>query len=228
MDGNGRWAKKRHLPKIVGHREGVKRVEEIVKVSTKMGVKVLTLFAFSTENWDRPKEEVSILMELLVSFLNKKIKSLYKNNIKLTFIGREQGVPKVVSNVIHSATELTRNNTGMILNVAFNYGSRLEILDAVAKIATEVKNGRMEISDINEKIFDQALYTKGLVDPDLMIRTSGEKRVSNFLLWQLSYAEFYFSDKYWPDFGETEFKKALLDFNQRQRRYGNVISEIVN
>jgi len=223
MDGNGRWAAQRNLPRPQGHLEGVKRVEEIVEEATKAGIKVLTLFAFSTENWTRPPEEVSILMRTLISVLNKKIQKIHGNNIKLQFIGRRKGVPAEVLDCMDAAKELTRNNAGMILNIAFNYGGRLEILDATASIATAVKNGDLDIQQIDENIFSQALYTKGLPDPDLLIRTSGEKRISNFLLWQLSYAELYFTEKYWPDFDKNEFQKALDDFKNRERRYGNVL-----
>lgn len=225
MDGNGRWAKSRHLPRTSGHIEGVKRVEEIVYFASARGIKVLTLFTFSTENWNRPQEEVSMLMKMLITVLNKKIQQLNKKKIRLQFIGRKEGVPASVLKTIHGATELTKNNDGMTLNMAFNYGGRLEILDAVKNIAAAVKNGQMQVSDITEETLSQLLYTKGLPDPDLLIRTSGEKRISNFLLWQLSYAEFYFTDKFWPDFNEHEFEKALSDFKRRERRYGKVTAD---
>src|SRR3989338_241526 len=222
MDGNGRWAKSRHLPRTSGHIEGVKRVEEIVYFASARGIKVLTLFTFSTENWSRPKQEVSMLMRMLITVLNKKIQELNKKNIRLRLIGRKEGVPQSVLKTILSATELTKNNDGMILNMAFNYGGRLEILDAVKTIAAAVKNNEMQTEDITEETLNQLLYTKGLPDPDLLIRTSGEKRISNFLLWQLSYSEFYFTDKFWPDFNKDEFEKALTDFKRRERRYGKV------
>lgn len=222
MDGNGRWAKSRHLPRTSGHIEGVKRVEEIVYFASARGIKVLTLFTFSTENWSRPKQEVSMLMKMLITVLNKKIQELNKKNIRLRLIGRKEGVPESVLKTIISATELTKNNDGMVLNMAFNYGGRLEILDAVKTIAAAVKNNEMQIEDITENTLNQLLYTKGLPDPDLLIRTSGEKRISNFLLWQLSYSEFYFTDKFWPDFNKDEFEKALTDFKRRERRYGKI------
>ena len=187
-----------------------------------MDGKVLTLFTFSTENWSRPKQEVSMLMRMLITVLNKKIQELNKKNIRLRLIGRKEGVPQSVLKTILSATELTKNNDGMILNMAFNYGGRLEILDAVKTIAAAVKNNEMQTEDITEDTLNQLLYTKGLPDPDLLIRTSGEKRISNFLLWQLSYSEFYFTDKFWPDFNKDEFEKALTDFKRRERRYGKV------
>ena len=223
MDGNGRWAQSRHLPRTSGHIEGVKRVEEIVYFASARGIKVLTLFTFSTENWNRPKQEVSMLMKMLITVLNKKIQELNKKNIRLQLIGRREGVPASVLKTILSATELTKDNEGMTLNMAFNYGGRLEILDAVKSIAAAVKNDQLQLSDITEETLSQLLYTKGLPDPDLLIRTSGEKRISNFLLWQLSYSEFYFTDKFWPDFNKDEFEKALTDFKHRERRYGKVM-----
>ena len=222
MDGNGRWAQKRNLPRTRGHLQGVKRVEEIIEAASAMGIKVLTLFAFSTENWNRPEDEVSMLMRTLISALNKKVRELNKGNIRFRFIGRRGGIPKAVLKTIDAAEALTKENTGLTLNVAFNYGGRIEILDAVKKIATDVKNNKLKVSGITEEVFNDALYTKGLPDPDLLIRTSGEQRISNFLLWQLSYAEFYFTDKFWPDFDAQELKKAIDEFGTRERRYGNV------
>ena len=223
MDGNGRWAQKRHLPRTQGHVEGVKRVQEIIYAANDAGIRVLTLFTFSTENWTRPKNEVSMLMRTLITVMNSRIGNLNKKNIKFQFIGRKEGVPDSVLKTIQSSMELTKNNTGMTLNMAFNYGSRGEILDAVVNIAKAVKEGQLSLEEINEEKFNQSLYTKGLPDPDLLIRTSGEKRISNFLLWQLSYAELYFTDKCWPDFNEKEFKKAMLDYQSRERRFGNVV-----
>ncbi len=222
MDGNGRWAQKRHLPRTRGHIEGGKRVEEIVGAARKKGIKVLTLYTFSTENWNRPQSEVSMLMRMLTSLLNKKITELSHNGIRVQFIGKEEGIPPAVREVIHRATQLTKNNTDMILNMAFNYGGRQEIVEAIQRIAASLKNNTLKISDIDEELIDRSLYTKGLPDPDLLIRTSGEKRISNFLLWQSSYAEFYFTDKLWPDFDTAEFEKALMDFQTRQRRYGGI------
>lgn len=222
MDGNGRWARQRHLPRTQGHLEGVKRVEEIIVAAREMGIEVLTLYTFSTENWSRPENEVSMLMETLINVLNKNIARLCEGDIRFQFIGRREGIPEKVLKTIDSAMDLTKDNRTLILNLAFNYGGRLEIIDAVRKIASEVKNSRLKIEEINEEVVSEALYTQGLPDPDLLIRTSGEKRISNFLLWQLSYAEFYFTDKYWPEFGKEEFQKALLDFRSRERRYGNI------
>ena len=224
MDGNGRWAESRNLPRTQGHLEGVKRIEEIVEAARRRGIMVLTVFTFSTENWTRPQYEVSMLMGTLVAMLGQKARELHKNNIRLQVIGRRDGVPDMVLKTIDAAAELTRKNTGMILNMAFNYGGRREILDATVKIAQKIKNDEMRIEDINEQAFSSLLYTNGLPDPDLLIRTSGEKRISNFLLWQLSYAEFYFTEKFWPDFNEQEFDRALEDYKTRERRYGNVVT----
>ncbi|HPN87888.1 MAG TPA: isoprenyl transferase [Candidatus Omnitrophota bacterium] len=225
MDGNGRWAKKRGLIRTQGHLEGVKRVEEIINAALEWKIKVLTLFTFSTENWLRPKTEVSMLMNTLVSVLNDRLMKLVKNNIKFQTIGRYDGLPKSVYETICSVTEKTKNNTGLILNLAFNYGARTEILDAVKDLVKKIKAGNLNVEDVSEEVFSNALYTRGLPDPDLLIRTSGEKRISNFLLWQLSYAEFYFTEKYWPEFTAVEFKKAILDFQNRERRYGGILKE---
>ena len=222
LDGNGRWASRKMLPRFRGHLEGVKRVEEISEIARRMGIKVLTLFVFSTENWRRPSQEVSMLMATLDSVLQRKTEKLMKTGIRLHFIGRRDGIPIEVMQSLEKAMELTKHNTGMTLNLALNYGSRLEILDATKLLATAVKRGDLDIDQINEQKFSDVLYTKGLPDPDLLVRTSGEKRISNFLLWQLSYAEFYFTDVCWPDFNETEFLKAITEYQQRDRRYGQV------
>ncbi len=226
MDGNGRWAKNRNLPRSQGHIEGVKRVDELIDYAPELGVKAVTLFTFSTENWTRPENEVSMLMNILVAVLNKKLKKLMKNNIQFRTIGREERVPEVLLEVLKKVADATKDNTGLIINLAFNYGGRLEIIDAIKKIASNVKDGKAQIEDINEKLVSQNLYTHNLSDPDLLIRTSGEKRISNFLLWQLSYAEFYFTEKMWPDFTKEEFIKALESFEQRERRYGQVSEEV--
>ena len=220
MDGNGRWAKARRMPRSYGHLNGVKRVDEIVAAAQRMGVKALTLFAFSSENWKRPKAEVSMLMKTLASNLDKKAKELHRLGIRFKVIGRSEGVPDLVLRSLENAQEKTHGNNGMTLNLAFNYGARQEIVDAVRKIASDAKKGKLRVEKIDEKTVSDALYTKDLPDPDLLIRTSGEMRISNFLLWQLSYAEFYFTNKHWPEFTEKEFQKAILDFQGRQRRYG--------
>lgn len=222
MDGNGRWAKHHHLTRTQGHAEGIKRVEEIVAAAQKIGVNVLTLFTFSTENWRRPESEISVLMNMLTNVLRQKIKNLKENNIKFQVIGRETDVPRAVMKTFQMATSETKNNTGLIVNLAFNYGSRQEIVDAVRKIAAAVEEKSLVVGDIDEKTVARFLYTKNLPDPDLLIRTSGEKRISNFLLWQLSYAELYFTDKFWPDFTKEEFEKAIADYQRRERRYGDL------
>ena len=224
MDGNGRWAKQKRMPRSYGHLNGVKRVDEIVAASHRMGIKVLTLFAFSSENWKRPKTEVSMLMRTLASNLNKKSKELHRMGIRFKMIGRREGVPDIVLKSLDQAQEKTKSNEGMILNIAFNYGSRQEIVDAVCGIAKGVKSENLKISDIDEDTVSNALYTAGMPDPDLLIRTSGETRISNFLLWQLSYSELYFTKKFWPEFTEKELEKAIADFKNRQRRYGAVRS----
>ena len=222
MDGNGRWAEHQSLPRSKGHIEGVRRVEEIIDMAREIGIKVVTLFTFSTENWDRPEDEVSLIMNILTAVLDKKLQKLKNDNIQLRTIGRTERIPKALLETIQNVVAATKNNTGLIVNLAFNYGARLEILDAVKKISAAVKSGELDIDDISEQVINQSLYTNGLPDPDLLIRTSGEKRISNFLLWQLSYAEFYFTEKFWPDFDATEFKNAILDYQARERRFGKL------
>jgi undecaprenyl diphosphate synthase len=222
MDGNGRWAKQKNMPRVYGHVEGVKRVDEIVAVARRMEIKFLTLFAFSIENWSRPKQEVKMLMKALASNLDKKTGELDKAGIKFKVLGRQAGVPKDLLAILKNAEERTKNNTAMTLCLAFNYGARQEIVDAVQLICKSVKRGKVALEDIDEKMVGEALYTKGIPDPDLLIRTSGEQRISNFLLWQLSYSEFYFTAKCWPDFNQEEFKKAVANYQQRERRYGQI------
>ncbi len=220
LDGNGRWAKGHNLSRTEGHIAGVKRVEEILDYSQELGIKVLTLFTFSTENWNRPESEVEMLMKIVTAVIERKIAKLKKNNMRFYTIGRKDRLPEGVAKTINMAIEETKNNSGITINLAFDYGSRLEIVDAVKSIAQAVTEKKLSVEDISEATISQALYTKDLPDPDLLIRTSGEQRISNFLLWQLSYAEFYFTEKYWPDFDIEEFKKALRDFQSRDRRYG--------
>jgi len=222
MDGNGRWAQKRKMARIQGHFEGMKRVEEIIKSSSDLGIKVLTLFTFSTENWNRPQTEVSMLMNALAGLMLKKKKMLMNRHIRFQTIGRTNRLPENVLASISEVSKDTKHCNGMILNLAIDYGSRMEILDAFLSIAGKVKAGKMELADINEDQISKAMYTKNLPDPDLLIRTSGEKRVSNFLLWQLSYAELYFTEKYWPEFTSEELEKAIIDFNKRDRRFGAI------
>ena len=225
MDGNGRWAESQSLPRAKGHIEGVRRVEEIIDTARELGVGVVTLFTFSTENWDRPENEVSLIMNILTAVLDKKLQKLKNDNIQLRMIGRTERVPKTLLETIEAVIRETADNTGLIVNLAFNYGARIEIVDAVKDIARNVREGKLEADDISEETISQALYTHGLPDPDLLIRTSGEQRISNFLLWQLSYAELYFTEKYWPDFNAREFKKAIINFQSRERRYGKLITK---
>ena len=222
MDGNGRWAESRNLSRTQGHAEGIKRVEEIVYAASRRGIKVLTLYTFSTENWNRPEHEVNVLMSMLTHVLTSKIKKLKNDNIKFQMIGRKDRIPDSVQQAINRMMEETKANTGLILNMAFNYGSRLEMIDAVKKICEDIHLGKLKPEQIDEQVISRALYTADLPDPDLLIRTSGEKRISNFLLWQLSYAELYFTEKYWPQFDKQEFAKAIADYQSRERRYGNV------
>jgi len=222
MDGNGRWAKKNHRPRIQGHMEGVRRAEEIIKESSRLGIKYLTLFAFSTENWKRPREEVSALMRLLCNVLTQKTKGMIANDVRIRFVGRRRGIAGEVLKSIDKAEQSTLGSKGLNVVIAFNYGARQEILDAVQDIVQDVVKNKVDLSNLNEDIFRGYLYTKDLPDPDLLIRTSGEMRISNFLLWQLSYAEFYFTDKFWPEFNIEELHKALVAFSQRERRFGLV------
>lgn len=220
MDGNGRWAARKGLPRIMGHRAGARSVDEITAASRAAGVKVLTLYAFSTENWRRPKSEVAKLFSLLEEYLEKEEAKLQKNNIRLSVIGDISALPQSTQDKIEKVLAATRNNTAMVLNIALNYGSRHEIVRAARRISEEVSAGRMVPDDIDEKIFAGFLYTKDLPDPDLLIRTSGEFRVSNFLLWQISYAELYITEKLWPDFRKADFKKAIETYQKRERRFG--------
>jgi len=225
MDGNGRWAEHRNLPRPQGHAEGIKRVDEIVDVASDIGIEIITLFTFSTENWSRPEAEVNLLMNMLMTILNKKIQKLKDMNIKFQSIGRTDRIPKSVSDTINIVKSETENNTGLIMNLAFNYGARQEIVDAVQNISRSVVNNEISIESITENTISESLYTKNLPDPDLLIRTSGEQRISNFLLWQLSYTEFYFTDIFWPEFTPEELYKAILEYQKRSRRFGKVESD---
>ncbi len=222
MDGNGRWAKEMGLPRIAGHRQGIKRVKEIIRAADNLGIKAITLFAFSTENWVRPKIEINMLMRSLDVFLEKEIDSLDKNNIRFMVIGREDPLPGYIQKKLKKAQERTKDNTGLTLVLALNYGSRQEIVDAAKAFSRQVSAGNASIEDLDADKFSRYFYTAGLPDPDLLIRTSGEMRLSNFLLWQLAYAEFYFPKKYWPDFGVGDLEKAILVYQSRERRFGGV------
>lgn len=222
MDGNGRWAKERGLSRTFGHREGVKRVKEIVRASAELGIKVITFFAFSTENWSRPKSEINVLMRYLNDFLVREIKEMDKKNIRFLAIGRQAPLPTQIYKKIKEAESLTKDNTGLTVVLALNYGSRQEIIDAAKGIARSVVSGKLDIDDLNEDVFEGYLYTAGLPHPDLLIRTSAELRISNFLLWQLSYAEFYFPDKFWPDFKKEDLIDAIKVYQSRERRFGGI------
>lgn len=220
MDGNGRWAKLRGLPRIMGHRAGIKTVKETIKMCRELGIKYLTLYAFSTENWKRPKEEVETLMGFLNEYIDKELDSFVENDIRLNVIGRMSGLPDYVQPKLRKATEKTKDCGSMTLNVALNYSGRSEIVDAAKKFASLVRSGRREINDLDEGSFSELLYTKGQPDPDLLIRTSGEMRLSNFLLWQISYSELYITPKLWPDFGKKDLEEAIAAYQKRERRFG--------
>jgi undecaprenyl diphosphate synthase len=222
MDGNGRWAQQRGLPRTAGHREGVKRVREIVKAASEYGIKFLTFFAFSTENWRRPKKEIDMLMRSLVNFLDRRIGELHKNNIRFKVIGRQEPLPGYVLAKIKRAMQKTEYNTGLTVILALNYGSRQEIIDASRKFAELVSKGKLNLQDLDEALFNSFLYTAGFPDPDLLIRTSGEARLSNFLLWQLSYSELYFPKIYWPDFRAEYLEIAIKAYAKRDRRFGDI------
>ncbi len=225
MDGNGRWAKKRGLPRVFGHRQGAKTVERIVMASAEIGVEVLTLYAFSTENWARPKREIKALMFLLGQFLDEKLAKLKKNNIKLRTIGNISELPEAVRKKLTRTIRETEKNSRLTLNLALNYGSRPEIIEAVKQISELVIAGKLAPVQIDEKVFSQLLYTAGIPDPDLLIRTSGESRLSNFLLWQISYTEIYVTRTLWPDFRKSDLLKAIADFQHRRRRFGGILDE---
>ena len=220
MDGNGRWSEKHGLPKILGHRKGVKTIEEVMRACKDIGVHILTLYAFSTENWKRPKNEVDALMKLLETYLKNNTMKLKKDGVRLTVIGDVEKLPFNVRDKLKNAIVLTADNDSFVLNLALNYGSRHEITEAARSIAREVKNEKMNLDDIDENMFSKFLYTRDLPDPDMLIRTSGEMRVSNFLLWQISYAEIYVTKTLWPDFTRKDFEKAIVAFQKRDRRFG--------
>ncbi len=222
MDGNGRWAKQRGLPRVEGHRQGAESVKAVVKAAGELGIKFITLYAFSVENWNRPKDEVDTLMKYLLRFLKRELAEMSKNNIRLQAIGQLWRLPENIQEQLQKTTQATAKNNGITLTLALSYGGRTEIVDAVRQIAQEVKAGKLEAGEINEQVIAHHLYTHGTPDPDLLIRTSGEMRVSNFLLWQISYAEFVITKTLWPDFGKREFYEALEEYSQRQRRYGGV------
>ena len=221
MDGNGRWARQRSLPRHAGHRAGVKSVRAIVENSARCGVDYLTLFAFSSENWRRPEEEVGMLMSLFLEALRREVKELHKNNVKLRFIGERERLDDKLREKIGDAEALTANNSGLRLQVAVAYGGRWDIVEAARSVAARAASGEISAGDIDEATFAAELQLGGMPDPDLLIRTGGERRISNFLLWNLAYAELWFTDVLWPDFDAAEFDAALAHFSRRQRRYGH-------
>jgi undecaprenyl diphosphate synthase len=226
MDGNGRWAKQKGLLRSLGHESGTKSVKVTVETCAKIGVENLTLYAFSTENWNRPKLEVDTLMKLLVSSLRKELKTLQENNIRLNSIGNLSKMPSSILKELNEVIEKTKNNTRMTLTLALSYGSREEILNVVKNISDKVKNNIISIDTIDESIINQHLYTHNLPDVDLLIRTSGEHRISNFLLWQIAYAELYFTDVLWPDFTEEHLYEAIISYQKRERRFGKTSEQI--
>ena len=226
MDGNGRWAKKRSLPRIAGHKEGVESVRDIVEVCGQLGVNYLTLYAFSTENWKRPKQEVSLLMRLLMRALRDETDKLHEKNVRVHTIGDIAALPQEVQDELLDAIEKTKHNTGLNLLLALSYSGRWDLINAVKQIASEVKKGNLKIEHINDQIVSQHLSTKDIPEPDLLVRTSGELRISNFLLWQLAYSEIYISEVLWPDFRRGELYKAISDYQKRERRFGMVSEQL--
>ena len=227
MDGNGRWAKQKGLIRILGHESGTKAVRETVEACAEFGINHLTLYAFSTENWNRPKLEIQTLMKLLVKSLKKEIKTLQENKIKLTAIGCLKDLPEKAYKELEFVIEKTKNNTQMTLNLALSYGSRDELVNVVKELSVKVKNNIISAESIDESIINKHLYTNNLPDVDLLIRTSGEQRISNFLLWQIAYAELYFTDIYWPDFKKENLVEAIVDYQNRERRFGKTSEQLI-
>ena len=226
MDGNGRWAKQKGLMRAFGHENGTKSVRTVVETSAKLGIENLTLFAFSTENWNRPKMEVELLMSLLINSLKNELKTLQENNIRLNSIGNLDLLPKSAQKKLQEVIETTKNNSRMVLTLALSYGSREELINAVKNISNKVKNNIISIDKIDESIINQHLYTRDLPEVDLLIRTSGEHRISNFLLWQIAYSELYFTDVLWPDFKENDLYEAIISYQKRERRFGKTSEQI--
>ena len=226
MDGNGRWAKGKGMPRVFGHRNGVKAVRETTEAAAELGVEYLTLYAFSTENWSRPKTEVNALMTLLVETIKGEVKTLNKNNIRLQAIGDIKRLPEKSYKALVKAIDDTKDNTRMTLVLALNYSAKWEIMNAVKDLASKVEEGSLKADDLDEDVFANALETKGMPDPELLIRTSGETRISNFLLWQIAYAELYFTPIFWPDFRKKNLYEAILNYQQRERRFGKISEQI--
>jgi len=226
MDGNGRWAEQRMLRRIVGHQRGVETVRMVVEQTSRMGIKYLTLFAFSSENWSRPKTEVRALMSLLQKYIRAETGRMMKNNIRFNVIGNREELPEEINRILDGALQLTAGNSGMVLTLALSYGGRQEIVRAAARLAREVQSGLLQAEQITEELFASHLDTNGLPDPDLLIRTSGEMRISNFLLWQLAYTELYFTDINWPDLTIDQLHRALADYQARERRFGKTSAQL--
>ncbi|WP_396167818.1 isoprenyl transferase [Flavobacterium sp.] len=226
MDGNGRWAKKQGLLRAFGHERGSKSVKDNIKTCADLGIEYLTLYAFSTENWNRPRIEVETLMKLLIKSLRKELKTLQENNVKMNAIGNLEKLPKSAQDELFDVMEKTKHNTKMTLTLALSYGAREEIVNAVRNISNKVKNNIISIDDIDDSIINEHLYTRNLPDVDLLIRTSGEHRISNFLLWQIAYAELYFTDVLWPDFKEKDLYEAIISYQKRERRFGKTSEQI--
>lgn len=226
MDGNGRWAKQHGKPRVFGHRNGIQSVREVSEAAAELGIQYLTLYAFSTENWSRPKHEVDALMLLLIRTVKNELKTLNENSIRLNAIGDLKSLPERTYKALLEGIEDTKNNDRMTLNLALNYSSRWEITNSVIAIAQQIKSGEIDINDISDKLLESHLTTAGMPDPELMIRTSGEHRISNYLLWQLAYSELHFTDVYWPDFRKEHFYSALIDFQSRERRFGKISEQL--
>jgi undecaprenyl diphosphate synthase len=226
MDGNGRWAKRRNQPRVFGHRQGAKSVRKVVEAAARLGINNLTLYTFSTENWNRPKHEIKTLMKLLVNALKNELGLMMKNNIRLNAIGHTDMMPTNVQQELQEVLDETKENSGLVLTLALSYGARQEILRAVQEISHKVKNNIISVENVDDNIINKHLYTQNLPDVDLLIRTSGEVRISNFLLWQIAYAELYFTDELWPDFNETSLHKAIADYQKRERRFGKTSEQI--
>ena len=226
MDGNGRWAKLKNLPRAAGHKEGINSVREIVRICGEIGISHLTLYTFSSENWSRPKTEVSAIMKLLFSTIKKEIRNLDDNNVKLSTIGNLDELPKETQKNILDGVDKTKSNSGLNLILALSYGSRQELIRAIKRISLRIKESDLKINEINENLLNRELYTAGIPDPDLIIRTGGEYRLSNFLLWQSAYSELFISEVYWPDFRETELLNSISDYQNRQRRFGQTAEQI--
>lgn len=226
MDGNGRWAVERSLPRVAGHEEGIASVRDIVKASSQLGIEYLTLYAFSMENWKRPRQEVSVLMMLLEKYLRTEIEELHRNGVRLQSIGKTNALPKTAQKLLREGAELTKNNTGLTLTLALSYSGRWDIARAMQVMALDVRRGTLSPEDITEEKIASYLLTKGMPDPDLVIRTSGEMRLSNYLLWETAYSEIYITDSLWPDFRRTDLYKALLDYFGRERRFGKTSAQL--